>query len=331
MRLLHFGKLLFIFLLLMPMFSLAANYKVTPLVFDEEVKPRDIFSKTVTITNRENRKIIIYPSVNEVNIAEGGDVKSFEPQSTSDNTQTPTSWIAFSRARLEIEANETVTLPLNFKIHPEAKAGVYHLFVGFGSGHNRPIAEAQVKSGVAPGVIVTLSVEQKQSEFLKLSKFLIKRFVTSPENDAISYTLTNPGEAVVNPKGEIIFSNSIGEEVAAVPINPDQEPLAPGQETTYVISAPTKDMMGKYKAFLTIDYGTTQLASVYDTAFFYVIPWQKLAILFGSVLFVTLFITILLHRRLQGRGDDDFDHDELPLFIKKTKSEDMEHDIILKK
>lgn len=326
-----FASILPLFFLCVPFTSFATGYKVTPLVIDREVKQRDIFTEFITITNNNNFRTNIYPSVNEVNLDEGGDIAQFSPASVSDNTITPTSWISISRARQSVESGQTVTIPMEVRIHPEAKPGVYHVFLGFGTGTNRPQAEQQARSGDAPGVVVTLSIEQEKNEFLKLKKFIVDRFVTTPENTAISYTLDNPGSSEVTPKGEIIFSNNRGEEVAAIPINPNNEQLAPGQQTTYVIAAPTADMLGKYKAFLSVDYGTTQVASVYDTAFFYVIPWQRLAIIFGIVLLLALIVTFWLHRRYAGMDDyEPEDHHVVPLFYSNTVSDDKDHDINLK-
>ncbi|MFT5036572.1 MAG: hypothetical protein ACI9VM_000134 [Candidatus Azotimanducaceae bacterium] len=318
-----------IILVFLPHSASAQGYKVTPRIIDKEVKQRDIFTETISITNERSHQVHLYPSVNAVAVDEGGDISAFTPPSMSDNTQTVTSWLSISRGRLTVGPGKTVEIPVYVKIHPRAEAGVYHVFIGFGTGRNSPEAQKQVASGQAPGVIVTLSVDQKKTEFLKLNKFIVDRFVTSPENSAITYTLSNPGSAAVVPSGEIIISNGRGEEVAAVLVNPNSETLAPGQETTYVIPAPTEDLMGKYKAFLSVDYGSTQLASVYDTAFFYVLPWQKIVILFVVVLVIAVVLTLSWHRRNNAYEYED-DHDELPLHIKEDTSEDQDHDINLK-
>ena len=327
-------KLTFCVVLLLPLISFASGYKVTPRVIDKEVSQRDIFTETITITNNESHKINIYASVNEVDVDDGGDIASFSPASVSDNTETVTSWIAITRGRIELMPGKTKKIPVEFKIHPQAKPGVYHAFIGFGEGRNKPIAEKQIKNETAPGVVVTLSVGQEKTEFLKLARFVIDRFVTKPDNSAITYTLTNPGSADVVPSGEIIFYDGRGDEVDAVPVNPDGQSLAPGQETSYSLAAPTDNMLGKYKAFLSVDYGTEQRASVYDTAYFYVVPWQKLLIVFGILFFVTLVLTLVLHSRMKHEDDDDeYHHDgsaELPLFIRNAVSEDQEHDINLK-
>lgn len=322
MRYFFFYKLLICFILLVPFVGFAEGYKVTPRVMNYEVKQRDIFTETITVTNNTDHKLNLYAAVNEVNLDEGGDIVAFTPRSVADNTTTPTSWINFTRGRIELMPGKSKEVPIEFQVHPEAAAGVYYVFIGFGAAHNQPLAHKQVAEGSAPGVMVTLSVDQKQTEFLKLGQFVIDRFVTEPENNAITYKLNNPGSAELVPKGEIIFYDSRGTEVAAVPVNPDNQALAPGQESEYTMSAPTDNLFGKYKAFLSVDYGSQQLASVYDTAFFYVVPWQKLLLVFSGVMFIAILLTVLLHRRYSHDDDDDFYHDEhhnLPVFVRKDR------------
>lgn len=310
----------------------AIKFKVTPRVIDREVEPRDIFTETISIQNNAGHKVQAFASVNAVNVDEGGDIVDFTPRSQSDNTVTVTSWLAITRAGIEMNDGETVDIPLNIKIHPQAEPGIYHAFIGFGTGRNQDEAISQIKRGIAPGVIVTIKVSQNQVEFLKLNNFVIDRLVITPDNEAVKYRLTNPGSAAVVPRGEIIISNGRGDEVGSVVINPDKETLGPNQEKEYKATVPTKGLLGKYKAFLSVDYGTEQVASVYDTVFFYILPWKQLLIAFAVVSFVLVIITIILHRRfsIADTDEDEIDADYVPLFVRSGSSEEKEHDINLK-
>ena len=309
----------------------AIKHKVTPRVIDRDVEQRDIFSETVTIENFASHKITVFPSVNVVSVDEGGDVIDFTPPAMSNNKVTVTSWIEITRAGIELMPGEVRDIPLTVKIHPHAEPGVYHAFVGFGWGHNRPIAEQQVQKGIAPGVVVTLSLQENTAEFLKLNNFIVDRFVTNAENNAITYTLRNPSDSEVVPRGEIILSNRRGEEVGSVAINPEGTPLGAGAVTEFTAHMPTKGLLGRYKAFLSVDYGSNQLASLYDTAFFYVLPWRQLLLLFGILSFIVILITIIIHRKYGQREDDDGDDaDRLPLYVRDAASAEKDHDINLR-
>ncbi len=310
-----------------------SKYKVTPRVMDLDVDQRDLFTRTITVENLSPHKVSVFPAVNEVITDDGGDILDFETASMiGDKSSSPTTWVEMPRRVTEMMPGETIEIPVSFRIHQDAVAGNYQLFLGFGTGQNRQIAERQVMEGQAPGVVITLAVAQNKSEFLKLDRFVVDRFVSNVDNTAISYTLNNPGESTVLPKGEIIFYNGRGEEVGSVPVNENTESLAPNESKTYEIAAPVDGYLGKYKAFLSVDYGTVQVASVYDTTFFYVIPWQKLLLLFMIVLLVAVVLSVIVHRRYTAKaaGDDEHGAFHLPLHVFEGKSDDIDHDINLK-
>ncbi|MCB9811889.1 hypothetical protein H6783_03170 [Candidatus Nomurabacteria bacterium] len=330
MKYLFYSLLWFVCIVPLGTSAQAINHKVTPRVIDLAVEPRDIISRTITVENFNHYKLTVYPTVNVVAVDEGGDIIDFTAPAASDNTVTPSSWIEIARGGQELMPGETIEIPLTIHIHPHAVPGVYYVFIGFGTGRNSTIAAEQVEKGIAPGVIVTLAVAQNKKEFLKLDNFIVKRFVFDEQNEAITYTLTNPGEAEIAPTGEIIISDSKGVEVTTLPVNADHSVLTPGQESSFTVSVPTAGLLGRYKAFLTIDYGTEDIASVYDTAYFYVIPWVKLLLLFLFLLVVALLAATLWYRKLhQYHGAIEEDHHELPLFIKEGTSAVKDHDIDL--
>lgn len=310
----------------------AINHKVTPRVIDREVEPREAYQEVLTIENFQPHKITIFPSVNAVTVDAGGDIVDFVPPSMSDNRVTVTSWLEISRAGIELGPGATTSLPLTIDIHPQAEPGVYHAFVGFGTGRNRDIAEQQVAQGIAPGVVVTLSVSQNNYESLRLDGFYIDRFITGSGDNAVTYTLKNPGVAAVVPRGEIIVSNNRGEEVRTIPVNPEALELGANETRVHTASLDTSNLLGKYKAFLTVDYGSEQLVSVYDTVFFYVVPWRQILIFFGVISFIVILLTLIIYRRYETDEEEDDEHgaDYIPLFIKADRSTERDHDIDLK-
>lgn len=303
------------------------QHKVTPRVIDREVEARDIFTETITIENFANHKVDIYPTVNAVEMSAGGDVVDFAEPATADSSVTITNWIELSRRTIELMPGESTQIPLTIKISPNAAPGVYHAFLGFGTGLNRPEAQKQVEQGIAPGVVLTLSIAQHQTEHLKLDEFTVERFVVKNDNDAIRYTVTNTGEAPLTPYGEVVISNARGEEVATVPLQPQE--LASGQTSTFTTTVPTAGLAGKYRAFLSLDYGTEKIDSVYDSVYFYIVPLKLLALFFALFVASTGLIVFLLHRRYMDE-DDGRDGHSVPMYVFEGKSKNQEHDINLK-
>ena len=121
-----------------------------------------------------------------------------------------------------------------------------------------------------------------------------------------------------------------GKEVASVEANPMKQSLKPGEEVVLKASVPTKGLVGEYKAFLNVSYGAAQVGSVYDTVFFYVLPWQKLLMMFGVLALAATVVTVYLYRRY-GMDEDDDGSEQIMFRFKEAPSEAKDHDIHLTK
>ncbi len=311
-------------------FVFAATYSVKPLVIDHELEKREIITEIITLTNHENRILRIFPTVNEVSVSDGGSIQSFVEPSMTDRTSSITSWLEITRGRVELQPNETKELTLTIRVNPEVASGEYHAFVGFPEGPNRDEAQKRVYEGVAPGTVVRIGVDKVQNQFLRLEKFLVERFVKDSTEGDVSYTLVNPGEDPVVPKGELIFYDNNGTEVASSPVNPETIVIDGKETVSFTQEVPSDMKMGKYKAFLSVEYGEHQTASVHDTAFFYVLPIKTILIIFAIVLVLAIALALFVHRKFDKEVDTN-GVDEVALFIRQGKSESKDHDIDLSK
>lgn len=310
--------------------TVQAAVTASPLILDETVSPRDIFERTVVITNNSGVPVRVFPSVNEITLDEGGAIKEFIPASVGDRSTSLTSWVAFPRGRVELAPGASTTLKVSYSINANAAPGLYHAFLGLGSGSNRDEAEAQVMRGNAPGVILRVAVADARVEALRLARFTIDRLVVREQSDAITYALTNPGDMPVVPAGEILLYNARGEEVATVVLNNDARVVAPGETVELTAPVSTAGLFGRYKAFLSLEYGAGR-ATVHDTAFFYVAPWHYLAALFGGLFFMTLGVVFWWRRTLLPADEDQHDgHVAVHVRPGKTR-DDHAHDITLTK
>jgi hypothetical protein len=307
-----------------------AALTASPLILDETVSPRDIFERTVIISNDTGMPIRVFPSVNQIALDEGGSIKEFIPASVGDRATSVTSWMSFPRGRLELPPGASTTLTIAFSINPNAAPGLYHAFIGLGSGSNRDEAEAMVMRGTAPGVIVRVSVADTSVEALRLTRFTVNRLVVQEGSDAVSYALTNPGDVPLVPTGEVIVYNARGEEVATIPLNEGARSIAPGETVELTAPVSAAGLFGRYKAFLSLEYGEGQ-ATVHDTAFFYVAPWHYLLTLFGGLFLCTLGMVFWWRRTLFPADEDRHDgHVTLHVRPGKTRNEH-NHDITLTK
>ena len=310
----------------------AAAYTVAPLVIDKEMKKRDIVTEKITITNKEQSKIVLYPTVNEVRVDAGGTLQDFvEPSMTKDKSSSITSWLEISRASIELNPGEVKEVMLTIHINPEVQAGEYHAFIGFPDGGDRPEAEAKLRNGQSQGTIIRIGVDKVQNQFLHLEKFSVDRFVKTASEGAIAVVLKNLGEDPVTPGGEIIFYNSNGTEIGSVDVNTQKQVIEGGKEASFAMTVPKNMKMGKYKALLTVTYGAQQTLSLNDTAFFYILPIRTLLIIFFSVLVFALLLVLYLHKRYDMGAHHDPTVSDIAMYVRQTRSESKDHDIDLSK
>ncbi|MCF7815508.1 MAG: hypothetical protein K9M10_01965 [Candidatus Pacebacteria bacterium] len=308
----------------------APEYSVTPLVIDSIVESRDIIKKAITITNIGGEPVTIYPTVNNISRSEEGAIEEFLSPVESDRTQSLASWIEISRKGIDLPRGKVEVIDLTLRINPQAVPGTYHAFIGFGNGDNRNEAEKQVKNGQAPGTVVTVTIREKKVEFLKLSKFFINRFVTKADNEAALYSFKNPGDQVLTPTGEIIIYDGKGQEVASLTINDENVTIPPGGAYDFVSNVPTEGMFGKYKAFLTVEYGSSPRASLQDTSYFYVFPIKLILTILSIVILIVGAFAWYSHKRyFDSESIDDSEH--LMVHVRGSLSEAKDHDIDLKK
>jgi hypothetical protein len=303
----------------------APSYAVQPLVLDVDAEGRDIIERVVTVTNTGTVPVTLYPTVNNISMTAGGVIEAFLPPSMSEQSTSLSSWIEISRAGIDLQPGAKKDIPLT----PYPTPGTYHAFVGFGHGRNRDEAEMLVHRGDAPGSVVTVNIADTAVTLLKLSRFVVDRFITGTGNEAAVYTVVNPGDEPIVPQGEVILYNSNGNEVAALPINTEGTTIEPGAQKEFMLTIPSEGMLGKYKAYLSIAYGENGLATVQDTSFFYVFPYRIVLPLFGAVLVTVILIAFFVHRRYFDDATDD-GSEEVALHVRDGVSDALHHDINLR-
>lgn len=332
-----FSKYIFLIALFVgtaPNFASAENITVSPLIIDHETEARDILTKDINLKNNDSNHVRLFASVHEIEMDGNNEIKSFIPASMSDRTTSVTSWIEITRGRIDMQSGTETSVPLTIRINPNAKPGDYHAFVGFASGLNRDEAEKKILAGQSMGVIIRVSITEKQIELLRLTNFKSDQIVYD-ESHNFTFSLENTGDLPQTPQGEIIVYDSRGVEIAAVKINEENIVLNPGEKKDFTEPIPFTNRFGKNKAHLSVSYGQNNLTNIYDINFYYSIPWLYLLII-GTVFILTPIILTWLFRRMSRHNDYyEFDHNEaidLPLFIKKShEHETHDHDINLRK
>lgn len=310
-----------------PTTLVAANFSAVPLAHNLDVAKRDIVTKTVTLTNTTDRMVRLYASVNEVALDGSGALKSFVQPSMTNRKNSPTSWFAITRGRIELAPGEVQEIPFTVTMNPQTEPGNYSVFIGFAEANNEPTARQKIMGGDGVGTLVNLRVDQTQTQFLRLARFNVERFIDGKEELTISFDLHNPSQVDIVPRGEIVLYDLKGNELFAHSLNQEAVSIAPSDRVTFSEEVEAPASIGKYKAFMTVEYGTAIPGTLTDTAFFYVLPLWKLFMLFLGLLAIALVITVVMYRRMHHQRVDD--HDVVTMFVKNDRSPDMHHDINL--
>lgn len=318
--------------LLLPNYSLASEIAIRPFLVDETLEPRDSITKTISLTSDyDTRKAVMFVTVNEITIDSAGEIKEFVSPVMTDRTNTITSWLEITRGRVELMPKESVEVPLTIKVHPYAEPGVYHAFIGFVEAPNRPKAESVAMAGDAKGVIVKVTIADERKDSMRISSFIINRFVTGDNNRSIDIEVENMGDLPSSPAGEIIFYDSKGVEVTSVPVDYGGKAIAPGEKVVLKSSVPLDNDLGRFKANISLDYGENQRASLYDTTFFYMMPMNLMIIIFIGILLTAVIVALLFRRAFAQDAYDDEDGDEVVMYVKDGHdAKPQDHDIDLK-
>ncbi len=309
----------------------AANFTASPLLIDKTVEARDIINETVTLYNTTDRPIRAYATVHEVALGSGSEILEFIPGSmTPDRSTAITSWIEISRARLEIPANGSLDIPLTIRVHPEAPAGSYHALIGFAAGRNRDEIEAQVIAGGGVTSLLKLTIPDTRQTELRLVNFLTDRFVISSEDNNLRFTIENTGDVPLTPTGEVIIYDTSGRELAFVSANSEGHTVAPGERLEIIEELPFTERLGRNKAYLSLEYGDNR-ASVFDTTFYYSVPWYFVAIFLVILIAIMLLLGFIFRRALTGSSVAADGLYDVPLFYRESHDHpSFEHDLNLK-
>lgn len=324
--------LLLLCVILLPVSAVASEVSIRPFLIDVTLVPRESATETILLeSSYDVRDAVLYATVNEITVGTDGEIREFVSPVMTDRTNTVTSWIEITRGRIVIPANESIEVPLKINVHPFAEPGEYHVFVGFVEGSKRAAAEAKALAGDADGVIVKITVGDERTDAMRITSMVVDRFVSTADERKVEITVENTGDIGSAPQGELIFYDSTGREVVAVPVNEAGESISPDSSKTFIATIPFNSDLGRFKANVNLLYGENQRANLYDTTSFFMIPLGYLLALTGVLVALIVFLLILI-RRSRGEYVTADDGDEVPMYIRDGHAANpQDHDIDLSK
>jgi len=268
------------------------KYTVSPVVTNEKVKPRDIVKKELVVTNNLDRRVDLYISVENIDPTEGS--QDIESPAVADLSTSLANWVEITRGVIELGPYESRKIPYLIHVNLSAKPGNYFARIQFRDGARRSDAEAK-DEGAA--LLLNVEVMDDANERLQLSGFVSEDSLVLGDTVSFSYLLENVGNRLIEPRGSIRIFNRRGEEVGSIPLNADGEEINPENKRQLAAAWSAAGRFGKYKAFLDLEYGESQLASVQDTVYFWVFPWKEILASLAGVFVLAIIGTYIVHMR----------------------------------
>ncbi len=274
------------------------SYTVTPIVAHEKAKPRDIIKQELLVTNNTAQRMDLYISVANVDPTNG--TQAFSGPAETDLSRSLANWIEITRGVIELSPNESRKVPYLIHVNLTAKPGSYFARIALTKGPYREDA-AQKPAPEGTALLLNVEVGDDAKERLQLGTFVADGSVVFGESVGFSYLLENVGNRLVEPRGSIRIFNRRGEEVGSVPLNADGSEISPDAKKQLAAVWSAAGRFGKYKAFLDLEYGEDQLASVQDTLYFWVFPWKEIGVALIGVLVLAVVGTLVVHLRAVAR------------------------------
>ena len=265
----------------------ATDMTATPAVMDEKAKARDILKKEITIKNTSSRKLTVYPIVKDV-VSETGATGFVQAQDSTERSASLANWIELSRGVIELGPGEEKVVPFVIRANLNATPDMYHAYITFGEGNTREVAEAKPPLAT---VTVNLELQADLKELLQLNKFTTENVYFAGDDVRLSYQFENIGNQTLAPAGEIVIYDRKGSEVATLEINKEGKSVSPAQMTQFASVWTAAKGYGKFKALLSVRYGSYEKGTLQDTVFFWIIPWKQiLAAFIIGIILITIFV-----------------------------------------
>lgn len=270
------------------------RFTVTPIVANETAKPRDIIKKELVVANNTNERVGLRASVENIDPEAGA--QEFVSPGVADLTRSLANWIEITRGVIDLAPGESRKIPYLIHVNVTAEPGNYFARIAFTDG--TPVAKgAEQAREDGTSLLLNVQVVDDARERLQLGSFLTRDSLVFGDEVGFTFQVENVGNRTIEPRGAIRIFNRRGEEVGSVPLNAGGVEVSPENAQQLASAWSAAGRFGKYKAFLDLEYGENQVASVQDTVYFWVFPWREILMTLVGVLTLAVFGTYVVHMR----------------------------------
>jgi len=285
----------------------AEGLTVSPPIREVSLKPGEIYSDTVRLTNPTQNVVELYPkTMNFEARGEGGDPSFYEADDTN-HKYALASWISYDQPKIALAPQQVVEFKYQMKVPLDAEPGGHYGVIFFATNppeKTEGTSQVSIASMVGSLILVRIPGNIKEEGLLEKFYSLKNLYVTTPV--VFNTLVKNTGNIHFKPEGEIKIKNLWGGEVASMVFNaakgnvlPDssrkfEEKWAPATEPFY------KQPIGRFTANLQLEYGEAAKGLTSVVAFWVFPKWfiVTVAILLLALAFFLIRLMIIKkHRR----------------------------------
>lgn len=286
---------------------------VSPTLFDMSAEKGQSWQSNIKVINVNKYDLTVYASVvNFIPKGESGEV-NFVPidQENKDNS-TFAEWITITSEPIIIPSEKTIDVPFSIHVPSDASPGGHYVAILIGT---KPLKDDNKETKVQTSQMVTsLIFTRVAGEIVELGD--IREFSTtdtllSKPEATFQLRFENKGNVFLQPQGEIKITNMWGEDRGVIPINQNTQYGKVPQKTgnsdgirkfTFAWKGEWSVAdIGRYKAKVTLGYGTDNRQFVNSETTFWVIPFKLMFIILtglGLFIFLTSWLIKLYVRRM---------------------------------
>lgn len=265
--------------------------EIAPPVLNLKADPGQTIKTTIYLRNVSRGDLIVSAESNDfVAAGEDGTPKIILNNDTASNPYSMKDWVV-PPAELRIVPKEIKTMSVKINVPSNASPGGHYAVLRF-TARAPSVSGQGVALSASLGSLMLLTVSGDLTQSMSVQQFSAshnghtgKVFESAPINFTVK--LTNNGNVHEQPVGQITVTDMFGKKIATVNVNSPPKNVLPHSTRAFTASLDktvigNKKLFGRYKALLSVSYGTKQ--KVTSELTFWVIPYRAIAVIIGLLI-----------------------------------------------
>jgi hypothetical protein len=250
---------------------------LSPFLIEQETNRGKVLNETITVTNvgTETRELTValqdfFP------VDQDGGVDFLPPGKFAPSASGLARWITvLENPKNILLPGESTQVKFEIKVPIDAESGAHFGALVFSFREN---IFASTGTGILPQAAALIILDVDRSfERGEISSFQRKDLGNGSTELNFHTLYKNSGASSLKPKGEIALYNIWNKKIASVFVNPDALTVLPNSERLFVSKIAGQSFFGRYKAILTIYYGSKKLQTVSQISF-WIISWTQVVL-----------------------------------------------------